>query len=128
MYITGGVTRALPWVVDINHNKCIIFHPSQEKFCNRCRYTWHCSQNSELCNAYTENSDIISIRSQNNVMSNFYQCVVTLDGIDFKSSEHAYQWRLANYFGRDDVLVVLSSCSTTLTNLRICLASLIDHL
>ena len=103
VYIKAGVTRALPSVVDINHNKCRIFHPSQEKSCNRCRYTGHCSQNTELCNAYTENSDIISIRSQNNVMSNFYQCVVTLDGIDFKSSEHAYQWRLAKYFGRDDL-------------------------
>ena len=65
-------------------------------------YTGH-YQNTEICNAYTENSDIISIRSLNNVMSNFYQCVVTLDGIDFKSSEHAYQWRLAKYFGRDDL-------------------------
>ena len=101
MYIKSGVTRALPSVVDINHNKCRIFHLSQEKSCNRCRYTGHCSQNTELCNAYTENSDIISIRSQNNVMSNFYKCVVTLDGIDFKSSEHAYQWRLAKYFGRN---------------------------
>ena len=37
------------------------------------------------------------------MMGNFYQCVVTLDGIDFKSSEHAYQWRLAKYVGRDDL-------------------------
>ena len=50
-----------------------------------------------------ENSDIIYIRSSNNVMSNFYQCVVTFDEIDFKSSEHAYQWRLAKYVGRDDL-------------------------
>ena len=103
MYIKAGVTRALPSVVDINHKNCRTFHPSQEKACNRCRYTGHCSQNTGLCNTYTENADIISIRSQNKVMSNFYQCVVTLDGIVFKSSEHAYQWRLAKYFGPDDL-------------------------
>ena len=28
VYIKAGVTRALPSVVDINHNKCRIFHPS----------------------------------------------------------------------------------------------------
>ena len=103
MYIKAGLTYAFPSVVDINNNKCRIFHPSQEKSCSRCRYTGHCSQNTEICNAYTENSDIVSIHSQNNVMSNFYQCVVSLDGIGLKSSEHAYQWRLAKYFGRGDL-------------------------
>ena len=86
VYIKTGLRRALPSVVDINHNQCRIFHPSQEKSCSRCRYMGHSRQNTEVCNAYTENSDIIPIRSANNVMSNFYQCVITLDGIDFKSS------------------------------------------
>ena len=94
VYIKAELTRALPSVVNINHNKCRIFHPSLENSCSRCRYTGHCRQNTEICNAYTDNSDIISIRSQNNVMSNFYQSVVTLDWIDFNSSEYAYQWRL----------------------------------
>ena len=112
MYIKTGLRRALPSVVDINHNQCRIFHPLQEKSCSRCRYMGHCRQNTEVCNAYTENSDIIPIRSANNVMSNFYQCVVTLDGIDFKSSEHAYQWRLAKHVGRDDLAQCILESNT----------------
>ena len=104
--------RALPSVVDINHNQCIIFHPSQEKSSSRCRYMEHSRQNTEVCNAYTENSDIIPIRSVNNGMSNFYQCIVILDGIDFKSSEHAYQWRLAKHVGRDDLAQCILESNT----------------
>ena len=73
VYIKAGLRRALPSVVDINHNKCRIFHPSHEKSCSRCRYMGH----------YRQNTDIIHIRSPNNVMSNFYQCIVTMDGVDY---------------------------------------------
>ena len=45
-------------------------------------------------------------------MSNLYPCVVSMDGTDYKSSEHAYQTRLAQFIGREDLAQEIKDAPT----------------
>ena len=58
--------------------------------------------NTEKCDAYTDEQDIITIRSPKNVLCNYYMYPLKVFNTQFISAEHAYQWRFMMYIGCDD--------------------------
>ena len=103
IYIKGGCRRTLPSVADIGPYRCRIFHSSQKNSCRRCLYVGHSMHETEKCNAYYEHDNMITIRSPNNVVCNYYSCPVTIYNKTFQSSEHAFQWKFCKYIRREDL-------------------------
>ena len=103
IYIKGGCKRVLPSVADIGGHKCRIFHPSQKNACQRCLVVGHTMQEVDKCDAYYENENIVTIRSPNNVLCNYYPCKINVYNHTFRSSEHGYQWCFCRHIGRDDL-------------------------
>ena len=103
IYVRAGFRRALPSVIDIDHQGCRILHQSQQKACTRCRYIGHGIDDTGLCEAFSSDQNIITIRSPKNVLCNYYMCDIDMYGHTFHSSEQAYQWKFTNYVGRHDL-------------------------
>ena len=103
VYVRGGMKRALPPIADIGHYQCKITHTTQETACSRCRYTGHNSNDTAACDAYREDNNVHTIRSPQNPLCNFYPCNITINDINFSSSEQVYQWKFMKHIGRDDL-------------------------
>ena len=103
VFVKGKLTHAFHSHAIIRNAKCRIWHKSQEFACKRCRRLGHTYSNTEACKAYKHGDDVINIRSPKNVLSNFYPCNMKIYEQDFRSSEHAYQWRFLKYLELDDL-------------------------
>ena len=57
----------------------------------------------ERCMAFTNDQNIITIRSPNCVFSNYYMCYLKVFENEFSSSEQAYQWRFMTYIGLNEL-------------------------
>ena len=99
--------------------RCRIFHYGQPKdkrtpLCTKCWETTHyrsrcnnaarckiCKNEGHVpgsydCPAYVEqNSDVIVFNGKSNVLSNLYECQISVFGLQFTSSEQAYQYARA---------------------------------
>ena len=69
----------------------------------RCRNLDHKTQETHKCDAYTDDLDVITIKSSLSPMSNYFVCSMRVFGHDFMSSEHAYQWRFLTYIDMPDL-------------------------
>ena len=78
--VRAGFRRALPSVIDIDHQRCRILHQSQEKSCTRCRYICHGIDDTGVCEAFSSDQNIITIRSPKNVLCNYYMCDIDMYG------------------------------------------------
>ena len=67
-----GFRRALPTVINIDHQTCRIQHKSQDLACKRCRYMGHQDQETEKCNAYINNQNMIAIHQTMLSVTIFY--------------------------------------------------------
>ena len=103
VFVKGKLTHAFHSHAIIRNAKCRIWHKSQEVACKRCRRLGHTYSNTEACKAYKHGDDVINIRSPKSVLSNFYPCNMKIFEQDFRSSEHAYQWRFLKYLELDDL-------------------------
>ena len=103
IYVRGDFRRVLPSVISINNQKCRVYHQSQDLACSRCRYLGHSSTNIAACDAYSDDPNVITIRSPKNVLCNYYPCKMKLYNQQFKSSEQCYQWKFCKHIGRDDL-------------------------
>ena len=59
----------------------------------------HSSTDTDDCSAFFDDSNVITIKSSKNVLSNFYPCGLRVFDTEFKSSEQSYQWRFAQHTG-----------------------------
>ena len=84
-------------------SKCRVLHKSQNDACLRCRNLDHKTQETHKCDDYTDDLDVITIKSPLSPMSNYFMCSVRVFGHDFMSSEHAYQWRFLTYIDMHDL-------------------------
>ena len=67
LYVRGDLRRDLPSIVSINNHKCrACMHQSQELACRRCRYMGHISSNTEVCDDFCDDPNVIAIRSPKN--------------------------------------------------------------
>ena len=104
LYIIGDFRRVLPPYMSINNHKLRVMHQSQDLACSRCQYLGHTTNNTEACDALCDDQDnIITIRSPKDVLCNYYPCEVKVYGQTFRSSEHAFQWKLCSHVDRDDL-------------------------
>ena len=72
VYVRGNMSRIIHNTALINFCTCRVLHRSQDTGCRRCRHVGHVSTDVEHCKAYAENTDIITIRSPNYVLCNYY--------------------------------------------------------
>ena len=77
----------------INNNKCKIWYQSQKLACQRCQCLGHHTSETDMCDAYIEDPDVITIRSPQYFLCNYYPSHLKVFETEFSSSEHAYQWR-----------------------------------
>ena len=70
----------------VNHNKCGIWHQSQEMACLRYRNTDHSTTDTAKCGANTDVRNLISIRSSKTVCCNYYQYPMNVFGFKFISA------------------------------------------
>ena len=103
LYVRGDFRRVLPSLITINNHKVRVFHQAQDDACTRCQCLGHMSNNTEDFYAFNDDQNVVTIRSPKNPLSNYYICDLHIYNKTFKSSEHAFQWRLCSHVKRDDL-------------------------
>ena len=107
----------------ISNYKCRVWHKSHADACERCRGLDYNTSDISSCEAFSEDPDVITIKSPKFVLSNYYPCHVRMYNTSFRSSEHAYQWRFLKRIGMDelaqDVLQALNAAAANETAARI---------
>ena len=83
-------------------------------FCLPCHQSNHqtldlnCQSKSEI-----PLTNITTFKGPNFDLSNFYSCSIFVFGYHFSSSEHAYQWNKAVFFGKHDLVYRIAISSLT---------------
>jgi len=103
VYVKGKFSPVLPSIGKLASCKCRVWHKTQEEACLRCRKLDHHTHDTDKCDAYIRDDDIVTIRSDKYPLCNFYPCSVRVYNQDFASSEHAYQWRFLTYINMPDL-------------------------
>ena len=103
VYVKGNFSPVLNPIAMISNYKCQVWHKSQADACERCRGLDHNTSDISSCKAFSENPDVITIKSPKFVLSNYYPCHVRMYNTSFRSSEHAYQWRFLKHIGMDEL-------------------------
>ena len=78
-------------------------HQSQELACRRCRYMGHISSNTDVCDGFCDDPNVIAIRSPKNALCNYYICNINIFGQTFKSAEHAFQWSFCEHVNMSEL-------------------------
>lgn len=114
VYAEADFTPALPGNTQIGNYNVRIFHRSQEVFCKRCKTkNMHKTSDVHECAAYRDDQDsVIAFRGDCNIFSNFFICKVNVFGMDFRSAEHAYQWRKCLDCLRPDLAAKITKAAT----------------
>ena len=94
IYAAAPISPLLPATTTLGNFKVRIWHVSQQNSCKVCGQTGHRSK-TESCPAFSPEEDTVAFRGHLNPLSNFYQCKVKLDDMEFQSAEHAFQWTKA---------------------------------
>ena len=103
VFVKGNFSPVLPSSANLNSIRCRIWHTPQKHACIRCRHTSHSTSETEKCEAFTNDQEVVIIKSPKYPMCNYYPSRMKMHGIDFPSSEHAYQWRFLKYIGQHDL-------------------------
>ena len=103
MYVKGNFSPVLHNFAYniINNAKCKIWHQSQHLACQRCRCFGHHTSETKKCDAYIEDPEVITIKSPQYVLCNYYPSPLNVFETEFASSEYAYQWQFLKHIGED---------------------------
>ena len=95
VYAQADFSPALPGNTQIGDYNVRIYHRSQDVFCRRCNTkNMHKTSDIHECASYrTDQNQVIAFRGDCNILSNFFMCKISVFGREFRSAEHAYQWR-----------------------------------
>ena len=63
LYVRGDLRRVLPSFISINNHKVRVMHNAQDHACSRCRYLGHISSNTNACDAFNDDANVVTIRS-----------------------------------------------------------------
>ena len=94
IYAKAPVLPILPEKVKIGDFSARVSHPTQRNTCRICHQQGHKAK-SENCLAYDPDLNVKPFRSEEMVESNFYPCMLHIDGVEYHSSEQAFQHRRA---------------------------------
>ena len=99
VFVNNNIYPPIPKSVQIGGR---IRHSSQIQNCICCRSSSHRIDDHAACPLYIEPRDDV-VAFSGGVFSNFNKCKITLDEMEFETSEHAYQWRGCTKAHRDDL-------------------------
>ena len=80
-----------------------IWHKSQKNYCKRCASHGHRTSDIGMCGSYDPDIGVVAFRANNNPLSNYYMCTITVGEWQFRSAEHAYQWKKCKHAKRPDL-------------------------
>ena len=112
VYVRGDFSPVLPMYTDIGTHKIRVWHSAQYDACKRCRHIDHGYLETDKCNAYLHDDDVIAFRSPNYVLCNFYEAKFFVYNSYFTSVEQAYQWRKMKHIGQEAYALEISKSKT----------------
>ena len=112
VYVKGDFSPVLPMYTDIGTHKIRVWHSAQYDACKRCRHIDHGYLETDKCNAYLHDDDVIVFRSPNYVLCNFYEAKFFVYNSHFTSVEQAYQWRKMKLIGQEAYALEISKSKT----------------
>ena len=112
VYVKGDFSPVLPMYTDIGTHKIRVWHSAQYDACKRCRHIDHGYLETDKCNAYLHDDDVIAFRSPNYVLCNFYEAKFFVYNSYFPSVEQAYQWRKMKHIGQEAYALEISKSKT----------------
>ena len=112
VYVKGDFSPVLPMYTDIGTHKIRVWHSAQYDACKRCRHIDHGYLETDKCNAYLHDDDVIAFRSPNYVLCNFYEAKFFVYNSYFTSVEQAYQWRKMKHIGQEAYALEISKSKT----------------
>ena len=77
-------------------------HP-KKKNGKRCGQQGHRTTYTENCDSYNADSNVSAFRSDNNPLSNYYNCTIVSGDLTFKSADHLYQYEFCMHYERPDL-------------------------
>ena len=112
VYVKGDFSPVLPMYTDIGTHKIRVWHSAQYDACKRCRHIDHGYLETDKCNAYLHDDDVIAFRLPNYVLCNFYEAKFFVYNSYFTSIEQAYQWRKMKHIGQEAYALEISKSKT----------------
>ncbi len=97
LYVVSPVEPPLPRQATIGSRRCRIFHKSQfDNRCKACNGPGH-KAGDETCPALNTEDNTIAFKSYTNILSNCADTTIVLNGQEFKSAQHAFEWEKATH-------------------------------
>ena len=113
VYVEQRFSPVLEQEVMIDGHPCRVWHPNQALKCKGCSQDGHRTTDCDMCPAYIEEpKDAIIFWQSTHIFSNFYMCNFRLFDLDFKSSEHCYQYCKLKYIGQEEHAHDVLHCDT----------------
>ena len=102
MKLNPNVTPPIAPRIKIGDYACRVQYSSMNLVCERCKGQGHRTGDIIKCDAYQAEQTNVHYITRG-MLSNFGICKTNFEGIDFISSEHAYQWKACVESMRDDL-------------------------
>ena len=91
MKLNPNVVPPIAHRIQISEYYCRVQYSSMNQICERCKRHGHKTSDTKKCEAFEPSQENVHYIT-NGILSNFGECNVKFEDIDFISSEHAYQW------------------------------------
>ena len=94
MYVKGNFSQVLHIFAN---NKCKIWHESQQRHVNDV-VALVITLPKLTSDTYIEDPEVITLRSPQYILCNYYPSPLKVFGTEFSTSEHVYQWRFLKHY------------------------------
>jgi len=91
----------LPKEQTVANFRCLVLHHGKESPCLACDVAGH-KVGDSICRA-KPTDPILSFRTHEHPLSNQYPCALEVHGRTFQSVDHAFYWRMAMEFGKEEL-------------------------
>ena len=102
MKLNPNVVPPIAHRIQIGEYDCRVQYSSMNQICERCKRHGHKTSDTKKCEAFEPSQENVHYIT-NGILSNFGECNMKFEDIDFMSSEHAYQWNACIDQLRDDL-------------------------
>ena len=101
----GKFTQAIHNIGTINNYKCHVWHKTQKKplLSPVSKNGSHYNTNRKNAMLFLCEEKVITIKSPQFELCNYFPCRMRIFDNEFSSSEQAYQWRYLKYIGMDEL-------------------------
>ena len=102
MKLNPNVVPLIAPRIHIGDYYCRVQYSSMNQICERCKRHCHKTSDTKKCEAFEPSQENVHYIT-NGILSNFGECSMKFEDIDFISPEHAYQWNSCFEELRDDL-------------------------